>query len=652
MTFQIRAISIYNDDGQIRTVPFATGKLNIITGDSRRGKSALLNIVDYCLASTDYVIKGAALRNFVRVFAITLVKGEQQLFVARPAPTGKAATASTLCITPQARGAAPLQRAEMTFSTPLDVAKDQLSAFAHIDRSVRIPAVRAGTPIPPSIRHALFFCLQKQNEVANPDLLFHSQGEEFRPATIRAMIPYFLGAMNPEQALREHRLRQLRRELAQVEADLAAARSLSPASGQAQALLTEAAEAGLLSPLPQGEVTAEAALEHLRQAVTATPAPAPQDGDDPVTFLVDQRRELRAQHSRLRARITNLKRAAQDNRDFLGEATEQHARLATLGLLTINSDGHTSHCPVCDSPTPQSGQLADTITRDLARLDADMTVVGNDTPEINNLIATVEEHLHELRAALARNQEQLDTLTAGQRAARDDPDTTRRAAVVQGRISLFLETAARHLYLNTSQATEDLRADLVTRIADLEEEIGAGTRDDRLASYVSLISTKIKDKAVALDLEHSESPIRLDPRGLTVVADTTRGPVRLSDMGGGENWLGYHVTTLLSLHEWFSEQGSPVPRFLILDQPSQVYFPEDEPEDGTLAGSDRIALLNLYKAIQRTIDALDGDFQVIVMEHADLTDEPFHSSVQDRWRRNNGKALVPDDWITDELDDQ
>ncbi|WP_240958530.1 DUF3732 domain-containing protein [Streptomyces barkulensis] len=90
----------------------------------------------------------------------------------------------------------------------------------------------------------------------------------------------------------------------------------------------------------------------------------------------------------------------------------------------------------------------------------------------------------------------------------------------------------------------------------------------------------------------------------------------------------------------------------MLDQPSQVYFPEDEPEDGTLAGSDRIALLNLYKAIQRTIDALDGDFQVIVMEHADLTDEPFHSSVQDRWRRNNGKALVPDDWITDELDDQ
>lgn len=50
MTFQISAISIYNRDGRIRTVPLRPGRMNIITGDSRLGKSALLNIVDYCLA--------------------------------------------------------------------------------------------------------------------------------------------------------------------------------------------------------------------------------------------------------------------------------------------------------------------------------------------------------------------------------------------------------------------------------------------------------------------------------------------------------------------------------------------------------------------------------------------------------------------------
>ncbi|OEV03745.1 hypothetical protein AN219_37850 [Streptomyces nanshensis] len=652
MTFQISAISIYNDDGQIRTVPFQTGKLNIITGDSRRGKSALLNIVDYCLASTDYVIKGAALRNFVRVFAITLVKDHQQLFVARPAPAGKAATATTMCVVTQALGAAPLQRNEMAFSTPLDIAKDLLSEFAGIDRTVRIPAVRSTSPIPPSIRHALFFCLQKQNEVANPDLLFHSQGEEFLPATIRAMIPYFLGAVDPEQALLEHRLRLARQELAAMEKALAAARSQSPASGQAQALLTEATEAGLLDAIPREEVTAEATLELLRQATTdALPRHAPDAGDDdPVAILVEERRELRARHGQARARIANLKNAARENSDFLGQAAEQHARLATLGLLAgTGLAEEASRCPVCDSPTTEPSEVAEVITRDLARLNADMTVIGNDTPEINALIATEENTLQDLRASLARNQERLDTLTAGQRAAQAHSDPNRRAALVQGRISLFLETWTRHV--QTDQV-HDRRDEISAHIAELEDQISTGTRDDKLNSFISLINAKIAGKATALDLEHKESPIRLDPRGLTVVADTTRGPVRLSDMGGGENWLGYHVATLLSMHEWFSEQNNPVPRLLILDQPSQVYFPEDAPDDSTLEGTDRTALLNLYRTIHRTVETLNGDFQVIVMEHADLEDEPFRASVEARWRRSNGEALVPHDWITEDIDDR
>ncbi|ALC29798.1 DUF3732 domain-containing protein [Streptomyces sp. CFMR 7] len=647
MTFQISSISIYNENGVIRTVPFKPGKLNIITGDSRRGKSALLNIVDYCLASKDYVIKGAALRNFVQVFAVTLVKEQRQLFVARPAPAGKAATATTMCVVSQALGAPPPQRTELNFSTPLDIAKDVLSEFSEIDRTVRIPAVRSVTPIPPSVRHALFFCLQKQNEVANPDLLFHSQGEEFLPATIRAMIPYFLGAVDPEQALLENRLRLLRQELAQLEAAVAAARSLSPASGQALALVTEAVEAGLLQP-PREGMAAEGALEYLRQAIAeSAPTQMPDAGDDPVSALVEQRRGLRERHGRARARIANLKRAAQENNEFLDQAAEQHARLATLNLFTpANTADQVPRCPVCDSHQPQLSQIAEAINRDLGRLEADMTVIGNDTPEINALIAAEEETLQEIRGALGRNQDQLDTLTAGQRAAQGQADASRRAVLVQGRISLFLETSGRQVQ---GPQVVDRREEVRAKIAELEEAVGSGARDDRLNSFVSRINTKIKDKAVALDLEHKESPIRLDPRGLTIVADTARGPVRLADMGGGENWLGYHVATLLSMHEWFSEQRSPVPRFLILDQPSQVYFPEDAPDSTALAGPDRTALLNLYKTIHSTVEALDGDFQVIVMEHADLDDEPFRSSVEARWRRSNGQALVPQGWITEDI---
>ncbi|MFE7933037.1 hypothetical protein ACFU6S_30830 [Streptomyces sp. NPDC057456] len=41
-----------------------------------------------------------------------------------------------------------------------------------------------------------------------------------------------------------------------------------------------------------------------------------------------------------------------------------------------------------------------------------------------------------------------------------------------------------------------------------------------------------------------------------------------------------------------------------------------------MAGPDSAALVNLYKTIQNTVDALDGDFPVNVMEHATWTTRP------------------------------
>lgn len=46
---QLINITLYNDDGDTRVVDFRPGELNIVTGDSKAGKSALLTIVDYCL---------------------------------------------------------------------------------------------------------------------------------------------------------------------------------------------------------------------------------------------------------------------------------------------------------------------------------------------------------------------------------------------------------------------------------------------------------------------------------------------------------------------------------------------------------------------------------------------------------------------------
>ena len=210
-------------------------------------------------------------------------------------------------------------------------------------------------------------------------------------------------------------------------------------------------------------------------------------------------------------------------------------------------------------------------------MDANVAFVSDDTPQIQLMITQEEENLQNVRQALSRNREEREALEAGLREAARFRDDALRAAAVRGRISLFLENTTR---FQIAAPTTDTRAELQSRIEEMEEALGDDVQADRFNCSVSLINQKISTKARELELEHSGFPVRLDTRRLTVVADTPVGPVPLSEMGSGENWLGYHLATLLSLHEWFSEHALPVPRALVLDQPSQVYFPSDYEDAG------------------------------------------------------------------------
>ncbi len=123
-------------------------------------------------------------------------------------------------------------------------------------------------------------------------------------------------------------------------------------------------------------------------------------------------------------------------------------------------------------------------------------------------------------------------------------------------------------------------------------------------------------------------------------------------MGSGENWLGCHLVALLSLQEYFIRKNRPVPRFLVFDQPTQVYFPSKQSYadlDGTIqglqrAGADVIAVQRMFDLLFQTTEEMEGHLQIIVTEHANLDDERFQNAlIEDPW--TNGKALIPKEWL-------
>ena len=117
-------------------------------------------------------------------------------------------------------------------------------------------------------------------------------------------------------------------------------------------------------------------------------------------------------------------------------------------------------------------------------------------------------------------------------------------------------------------------------------------------------------------------------------------------MGSGENWVGYHLLAHIALHKWFRLKERPVPGFLILDQPSQAYYPPEQDSEGSLDGladEDQTAVERLFRLISDAAGELAPNLQIIVMDHADLNRDWFEDAVVERWRR--GKKLIPQSWM-------
>src|SRR4030081_2446594 len=82
---KIKSIHIYSYDDRRRDVPFHDG-LNVITGRSSTGKSALSDIIEYCMGRSTFNVPEGVIRDKVAWFAVIYQFDNEQILVAKPTP--------------------------------------------------------------------------------------------------------------------------------------------------------------------------------------------------------------------------------------------------------------------------------------------------------------------------------------------------------------------------------------------------------------------------------------------------------------------------------------------------------------------------------------------------------------------------------------
>src|ERR1035437_6761460 len=78
----VRHIGVVDKTGKVNSVTFCSG-LNIVTGKSSTGKSALIEIFDFCFASSDFTVPDGVITNLTEIYFTVLRIGEVDLVLAR-----------------------------------------------------------------------------------------------------------------------------------------------------------------------------------------------------------------------------------------------------------------------------------------------------------------------------------------------------------------------------------------------------------------------------------------------------------------------------------------------------------------------------------------------------------------------------------------
>ena len=643
----IRDIIIYSHAGESRRISFKVAGLNIITGRSSTGKSALSDIVEYCMGQSDFNIPEGPIRDKVAWYAVIYQFPGEQVLIAKPAPTPNATSCSRAMIR---RGATvePPPFSELAQNANDETVISLLSGLLGIPANrTEVSQENSRNSFDATIKHTCFYLFQKQGLIANKEQLFYRQNEPYMPQAIKDTLPILLGVAPDDRLELEFKLRAAKRDLKIAQKQLAEATDFSEQlSVRALALLSEAQQVGILARGAAPETTA-AALATLSTITSWRPARIPDEDTRRIAELEDEitaiRRERVAANETLRA--TQMFAEKEDG--FTTEAQEQKSRLESIHALPTHPGSGEWQWPFTPEDLGLETPIGASLLGELRSLDQELEAVAGERPHLVEFTQKVEQQIEILNQRLRGKEEALAAAIAANAAIAEMGNRNAAAAKTVGRISLFLETYRPDDDLTAFKARVD---ELQALVAQLERETGADDNEERFASILNIISNRISRYVKELEAEFSQFPFRLDLSHLTVVADRPERPVPMNKTGGGANHLAYHLGAMLALHHFTSNNKKPMPSFLLIDQPTQVYFPSEQvykAASGSVAETERDSDLEkvrkLFAMLYRFAAEESQGFQIIVTEHANLRDDWFQNSlVEPPWTKP--PALVPEYW--------
>lgn len=659
----IHEIGVIDEQGIKHPVNFKAG-LNVVTGKSSTGKSALIEIFDYCFGSDENTIPKGVITNSAAIYYVALAVNEQDMVIGRD---------------PDIATKAFFRRVETFISAEID--RDYFNAsyfrplsefrkhlrdfFLDIDDVDASLAARANRRFnkrspTPSIRSFSSFMLQHQNLVANKHALFYRFDEKEKRDQAIEHTKIFLGLVDQKffhlSQEKERLSEDARRLERQKETNKRTADSykekVAPVLSQLYALMGFKDEPLSLDKILRHPQDAKDQLDSIIVAEKIN------YNSDAMTQRYEQLKLARNQ------KTAELRKLQRQSASINKHIQEEERFVDNLKQFSSPKHVHISAfvCPFCHTEKDNLRQSAEKLQQAITKVSGNLVQARPMKAKFESSLIEVQRSTEIVSRALTEINQQVTEIE------KENKQLTEQKSLYE---SVIMQKAKLFALLDTINMADD--TELEKEIKELKKQLKKIT--DALKEYdvqkglenaTNKVNYYMAEIGSHFEFEASYKPINLHFSFETfdlyhLTPDDEK--IYLRSMGSGANWLYCHVTLFLALHKYFSELGEKcaIPSVLFLDQPTQVYFPNFNRdnsatfEEQKAQEAEQRKSLNIGQNIDEDIEAVENLFsqlstycndlessigfspQIIVTDHADnLTlsnGVEFESLVNgNRWR--------------------
>lgn len=664
MNSYVKYIGVIDSSNKTHYVPFTRG-LNIITGKSSTGKSAMIEIFDYCFGSSDFTVPEGVITENAKLYFVILGYNDSNLILARkPYRENKNVFIKLV-------NEVSIDEVNMDYFDEKHFIKEkdfnqELGHYFGIeindtDIDTEDIKYRGKRKERPSVRHFMSFILQHQNLVANKHSIFYRFDEREKREQTIDQFKIFMGIVDQKYFLLMQQLSDLKRELKSVEFK---EKSLHEHETQLKKLLINAMDT--FKVLTGSDVFGKENTERVML--------------NPIIFIKElNKHQIEIDYSstgyskhlnELRSKRNSLlleKRDFENKKykiDMSIESVENYKRdMSSLSEVDIQKLENTI-CPFCNSENNElecdvnglseafewlnlelkkTPYLLDSFQRDQKLITEQIDVKNNEIRGITSEIKEIEKINKKLK-----EQESLEKQSQ--------------------KIILKIESILEELIDVRDNDLESQRNSVQKRINTINSELKEKyNKDGELRKAENLINRYMKEIGKDFDFEETYKPVNLkfSLETFDLWNETKEKKVFLRSMGSGANWLYSHICLFLALQSYFCENSKcMIPPILFLDQPSQVYFPnvidhsesfdhksltKDLSRGSVEADEDLKAVTNLFNKLEEHCMKMSQNFyvepQIIVTDHADnieMKSNNFEKYVNGRrWRKRGFIDPVP-----------